>query len=1296
MAVQGENSLHFATALDNSGLQRGVVDAVGMIQGMRSQIARINPFLALSAAAATAFVAISRGAYKLSKEFQHAMKEVETISDATQRNFKKISAEVFKLSKISPDSPVKLANAYYQIVSSGYDGAKGLNLLEIATKSATAGVTDTMTAADGLTTVLNAFKIEAENSEHVADVFFQTVKLGKTNFEELASNMATVAPIAAANGISFEQISAAVATLTKQGTPTAQAMTQIRSAIIATNEVLEDGWSKSMSLQEAFQLIYKSANGNQSKLREMLGRVEAVNAVLGVSGINAKMAAEDLASYANVAGAMSKANERMLTSNTNKWELFGNNIKNKMHGIGETILESSSFIADGLNEMFEEAEDLTGQAVSASVEFENLRAELYASNTEFERKKEILTQLKNTYPEYLKSLDLTNFKESNWAKILKEVSSELDKINGKLQNKIELSGYREDLNDKQKELGKTNKSIADEKKIFHENFIKLQNWAKENKVEFEFTVADLKEGNYQKVAKSLSDAKSKFPVYFTETLRRMRQSARLLEDDTSIWKPSEQNNGGLFKQREQQLKKVAEATKTLREESERVRDFVDWGKMIDATKSTTELSEKLKEIVKTGSILNTKEAEELNSKIAKRKEIIAQLEAIGKITEKNKSELNKYSKSDNEEIKKAVEAQRYKLKKVGLKIEDDDATFADKLKAKEEEYANYVRVKKHLGEEYANQQYAQLLKDGEDYRAYLLKKLEDFKGHKKEEEAILETAEKNRFRGFGNDEVSAPLEAINSIPVKVELTPPDEQNINEISARITALNKKFNQARTNSERKAIANQIKAEQKKLDAMKGILSEEKSEHQKLYNSINDLTWQQLQTRRHQLADELKEIRKKLQKELAANIKNTAKINELKEKEKQTQEDLNAANEASGRKTQENIVKISGALRELSSIFGMFGDNDTSKILSQLAGVGDGIAKMVSGDIFGGAMQVVKSAVTVEIVSDTAKFEKQIKSLEKAISNLDYVISKSIGNDKVKSRIEGINEVKQLEIAANKAYEAEKRARKEVRALGIKVGDKGKGSGTDPAKLEEFKQKAEEARRKAKELQEQINEIWVGSDKETVINRIIEDLERADAKTKDFEKSFNEMIRNSLMQKFKREAIEGFVDDYFEKFARLADNEGETTHIIERKAEGIIDKAMKKRYPDMFKEKTTTKGDGVYDLTEDEIKELKGDYLEGMQNISKKYKMMQEVLKQIGAFDEAEKSKKGLVGEISSKITEETGTLLAGIARAKLAELKTISQNSILHTTALNQIVKNTSYNVLLKDVVAKLKNIEQALS
>ena len=47
MAVRGDNSLYFSTGLDNSGLQSGASDAVGIVQNLASSIGAINPFAAL-------------------------------------------------------------------------------------------------------------------------------------------------------------------------------------------------------------------------------------------------------------------------------------------------------------------------------------------------------------------------------------------------------------------------------------------------------------------------------------------------------------------------------------------------------------------------------------------------------------------------------------------------------------------------------------------------------------------------------------------------------------------------------------------------------------------------------------------------------------------------------------------------------------------------------------------------------------------------------------------------------------------------------------------------------------------------------------------------------------------------------------------------------------------------------------------------------------------------------------------------------------------------------------------------
>ncbi len=170
-------------------------------------------------------------ALKSAVEFESSMREVNTMMGLGQDEFKAFSKDVQDLSAEMGVSAVDSAKALYQAISAGVPKENVLEFLKIATEAAIGGVTDTETAVDGLTTVINAFKLPMEDAQKVADIMFTTVKGGKTTFAELSASMFNVAPIAAAAGVSFEEVSAAIATMTKQGVPTSVATTQIRAAL---------------------------------------------------------------------------------------------------------------------------------------------------------------------------------------------------------------------------------------------------------------------------------------------------------------------------------------------------------------------------------------------------------------------------------------------------------------------------------------------------------------------------------------------------------------------------------------------------------------------------------------------------------------------------------------------------------------------------------------------------------------------------------------------------------------------------------------------------------------------------------------------------------------------------------------------------------------------------------------------------------------------------------------------------------------------------------------------------------
>lgn len=354
MGIQNkEGALYFATGFDNSGLYSGRQEAMGIIKAMASEITSFDVFGGLGISAGIAFAKAAKGAYDFEKQFQQSMKEVATLSSGIKGSLTDYMNQVMDLTREVPVLANDAAKALYQIVSAGHDGADGMKVLEVSAKAAVGGVTDTATAADGITTLLNAYKLDVSQAEKISDQLFTTVKLGKTSFGELGKSIAQVAPIAAAYGVETDQVLAAVATLTKQGTPTAQAMTQIRASIIAVSKVLGDGAFDGRTYQEALVEVAKQAGGSESKLRELVPEVEAVNAVLGMTGINVKEAAGHLEEMQNATGAAEEAFKEMASSAENQMKLLSNNITAFLRPMGEAVLKEVSSIASAFNKAFD-------------------------------------------------------------------------------------------------------------------------------------------------------------------------------------------------------------------------------------------------------------------------------------------------------------------------------------------------------------------------------------------------------------------------------------------------------------------------------------------------------------------------------------------------------------------------------------------------------------------------------------------------------------------------------------------------------------------------------------------------------------------------------------------------------------------------------------------------------------------------------------------------------------------------------------------------------------------------------
>ena len=184
-------------------------------------------------------IALAGVGYTLTKsfgafsDFEKKMAEVSTLVNASKGELKSLRDEILNLSTQVPQSASQLASAEYDIISAGVKLKDSMTVLKLSAKAAVAGVTDTKTAVQAGLGVLNAYGLNIDHLQEVYDTLFTTIKDGVTTFPELAQYIGQALPIARQAGVSFKEVGASIATMTKAGIKTPEAVTALKGAIRA-------------------------------------------------------------------------------------------------------------------------------------------------------------------------------------------------------------------------------------------------------------------------------------------------------------------------------------------------------------------------------------------------------------------------------------------------------------------------------------------------------------------------------------------------------------------------------------------------------------------------------------------------------------------------------------------------------------------------------------------------------------------------------------------------------------------------------------------------------------------------------------------------------------------------------------------------------------------------------------------------------------------------------------------------------------------------------------------------------
>jgi TP901 family phage tail tape measure protein len=427
---------------------KGLKDAEGGLQ----KFGRVAGQIGLAVGAALAGVVA--GGVKMAIDFEKEFNKIEGLVGVTGNELDQLREAAKRLGPETGKSAQEAAEALFFITSAGLRGKDAIDVLEASLKGAAIGLGDTKVIADLATSAMNAYGSEVLSGAQAVDVLAEAVRLGKLAPEELAGSMGQVLPIASAMGVSFEEVGAVFAAMSRTGTNASQAATQLRGIMTSllkptasAEKALRGMGLSSAGLRESIrergllktlQDLTVAFEGNDQGAEAVFGNVRALSGILDLFGSNAEGTMEILAEMTDGLGVLDQAFE--VTQDTvgfkaaKAFEMF----KSIMLEIGDAVLP---LVAQVLEAMLPHVENAV-TAVKAFVEtrlgpfIDGLR-----SNTDFQNFLQTVTGLMfDIVPKVIDFAIEVGVLAANIAQLLKPALDDLIGEDGALESLVRIFG----------------------------------------------------------------------------------------------------------------------------------------------------------------------------------------------------------------------------------------------------------------------------------------------------------------------------------------------------------------------------------------------------------------------------------------------------------------------------------------------------------------------------------------------------------------------------------------------------------------------------------------------------------------------------------------------------------------------------------------------------------------------------------------------------------------------------------------------------------------------------------------
>ncbi|MCY6957962.1 phage tail tape measure protein [Clostridium brassicae] len=232
------------------------------------------------------------------KELDGGARKVKSIAkNALELN--NIQKDLLKTSNKTGISVQELSETQYSAISSGVKAAESIQASIDSAKLAKAGFTDSNSALKILMSTMNVYGLTGQKAmQSISDKLLVTQNLGVTTVAELAESMGSLTPVAKSAGASINELMAGMASLTKNGLKTDEAVTALKAVFTSvikpgdearkTAKKLGIDFSvsaiKSKGFAKFLQEVKDKTKGNTETMGKLFGNVRALSGALVLTG----------------------------------------------------------------------------------------------------------------------------------------------------------------------------------------------------------------------------------------------------------------------------------------------------------------------------------------------------------------------------------------------------------------------------------------------------------------------------------------------------------------------------------------------------------------------------------------------------------------------------------------------------------------------------------------------------------------------------------------------------------------------------------------------------------------------------------------------------------------------------------------------------------------------------------------------------------------------------------------------------------------------------------------------------